>query len=127
MHHAGKNGSSRGSSKREDILDAVICLKNPSGYRSDQGAKFEVVFEKTRHFAGEDAASFQVELCELEDGLWDWKVSNLEIDSLLMKVVDLLKEGRTLKEIQEKTGLSKSQVETKKKKAKEQGLLDDEI
>ena len=28
IHHAGKNGSSRGSSKMEDILDTVISLKD---------------------------------------------------------------------------------------------------
>ncbi|MES2199834.1 MAG: AAA family ATPase [Chlamydiota bacterium] len=125
IHHAGKSGQQRGSSKKEDILDAVICLKNPSNYRSDQGAKFEVFFDKTRHFAGNDAAPFQVELTEGEDGLWDWKISDLEGDPSILKIAEFLKQGDTLKQVQEKMGLSKSQVETKKKKAREAGLLDE--
>jgi len=47
VHHAGKSGQQRGTSKREDVADTVICLKNPDGYKSEQGACFEVHFEKT--------------------------------------------------------------------------------
>ena len=32
IHHAGKGGQQRSTSKREDILDAVITLKQPEGY-----------------------------------------------------------------------------------------------
>jgi hypothetical protein len=32
VHHAGKSGQQRGSSRREDLLDTVICLKHPSDY-----------------------------------------------------------------------------------------------
>ncbi|MGA8698620.1 MAG: AAA family ATPase, partial [Xanthobacteraceae bacterium] len=32
VHHAGKNGVQRGTSKREDVLDTVIVLKRPADY-----------------------------------------------------------------------------------------------
>ena len=55
LHHSGKNGSSRGSSRRHDVLDTVIKLERPFNYTQQEGAKFELHFEKTRSFAGESA------------------------------------------------------------------------
>ena len=124
IHHAGKSGQQRGTSKKEDILDAVICLKHPIDYKPEEGARFEVHFEKTRHFAGDDAASFQARLCEQEDGLWLWEVTNVNIDSTINRVAELTKKNYTIQKIMEEMKLSKSQVETKQKKAKKLGLLD---
>jgi RecA-family ATPase len=50
VHHDGKGGQQRGTSRREDVLDTVIGLRRPDDYRSDQGARFEVTFEKSRGF-----------------------------------------------------------------------------
>lgn len=124
VHHAGKGGQQRGSSKKEDILDAVICLKHPPNYRSDQGAQFEIVFEKTRHFAGEDAMPFQVELRETQDGLWNWHVDEVQIDPEVMTVAELVKKGHTIKEITEQTGLTKARVEGRIKRARDLELID---
>ena len=93
IHHAGKGGQQRGTSKREDTLDTVILLKHPQGYCSDQGAHFEVNFEKTRHFAGEDAAPFRVHLSEQEDGLWSWDIEEIPADSELVAVAEARKRG----------------------------------
>ena len=46
IHHAGKDNNQRGTSKKEDILDTVINLKHPSNYNSEEGARFEIHFEK---------------------------------------------------------------------------------
>ena len=123
IHHAAKGGQQRGTSKREDILDVVMLLKQPQGYRQDQGASFEVNFEKTRHFAGDDAASFQVRLVEQDDGLWLWEIDQVKPSSEIIEVAKAINEGLTIEETMQKTGLTKSQVETRKKKAKEQGLI----
>ena len=32
VHHAGRSGNPRGTSKREDVLDTVIQLKHPEDY-----------------------------------------------------------------------------------------------
>jgi len=42
VHHAGKNGEQRGTSKREDLLDVVIELKRPGDYQATDGARFIV-------------------------------------------------------------------------------------
>ncbi len=123
IHHAAKGGQQRGTSKKEDILDTVILLRQPQGYCSDQGSYFEIVFEKTRHFAGEAAASFQVQLKEQNDGLWQWEMSEAPIDAEVSAVAEAVKEGLTIEKIMQKTGLTKSQVETRIKKAKNQGLI----
>lgn len=123
VHHAGKGGSQRGSSKKEDILDAVMVLKHAQGYQQRQGASFDIIFEKTRHFTGNDAEPFHAELKELDDGQLVWEISGSPIDEEILMVANAAKEGLSIKEIMEKTGLSKSQVETRKKKAQGQGLI----
>lgn len=123
VHHAAKGGQQRGTSKREDILDTVISLKHSSAYSPDQGASFEVVFEKTRHFTGEDAVSFQVLLKEQKDGLWLWEMSSGHRNERVIEVAEAINEGLTIQQIGERIGLTKSQVETCKKKAKNQSLI----
>jgi hypothetical protein len=125
VHHAAKGGQQRGTSKREDILDVVITLKQPQGHRADQGACFEVSFEKTRHFAGSDAAPFKVQLVEQTDGLWNWEIGETSSDEDLevTAVAKAANEGLTIQEIRQRTGLTKSQVETRKDKPKKRGLI----
>jgi hypothetical protein len=69
VHHSGKGGAQRGTSKREDILDTVISLKRPAEYNPADGAVFEVHFEKTRDMHGEDAQPFEARLQTDEHGL----------------------------------------------------------
>lgn len=101
-------------------------LKQPQGYSPEQGACFEVNFEKTRHFAGNDAAPFKVQLHEQSDGLWKWEISDpAEDNSEVISVAEAVNSGLTIEQIKQKTGLTKSQVETRKKKAKERGLINE--
>jgi 5S rRNA maturation endonuclease (ribonuclease M5) len=124
IHHAGKSGQQRGSSKKEDLLDSVICLKHPSNHRPDDGAHFEVIFEKTRHFAGEEAEPFQVKLQPHEDGLWSWLITDLQADPEVARVAELSKQKCTIQEIMDKMKLTKAQVEGRIKKAREAGLIE---
>lgn len=123
VHHAGKSGQQRGTSKKEDLLDVVISLKQPDDYQPEQGANFEIHFEKTRHFAGEDAITFQVQLKEHDDGTWEWEMLNARTDPELIEIAQLMSQGKTIAQIVDYTGLSKSQVETRMKKARQAGLV----
>lgn len=123
IHHAGKSGKQRGTSMREDILDVVINLSHPKNYKAQDGACFEVHFEKTRHFSGEDANPFQAHLLINSDHKAEWNVFDIESDPEVERVAALRKEGKTIKEIEKETHLSKSQVTTRIDKAKEQKLL----
>jgi len=46
IHHAGKGGNQRGTSKREDVLDTVIALQKSEDYNPRDGATFEIHFKK---------------------------------------------------------------------------------
>ena len=57
IHHAGKGGQQRGTSRREDILDTVIALRRPHDYSPKEGARFEVHLEKARGLYGSPGLS----------------------------------------------------------------------
>lgn len=73
IHHAGKGGNQRGTSAKEDVLDCVIQLKTPSDHEPDQGARFEVHFQKNRGFYGKDAQPLEAHLVQTDQGpSWKW-------------------------------------------------------
>lgn len=123
IHHAGKSGEQRGTSKREDILDIIIALKQPSDYNVQQGGCFEWHFEKTRGFAGEQAASFKVQIKHQIDGPLILTKTIIDHDPKVIEVANRRNKGETILKITQTTGLTKSQVETRSKKARQLNLL----
>jgi 5S rRNA maturation endonuclease (ribonuclease M5) len=123
VHHAGKSGQQRGTSKKEDILDVVICLKRSEEHQPEHGACFDVHFEKARHFHGSDASSFSVKLCQDADGTWRWEMSQVAIDEDVIEIARLMNEGKTILEMMKLTGLTKNEVEGRRKKARVFGLV----
>jgi hypothetical protein len=107
IHHAGKGGGQRGTSKREDLLDVVIKLQRPSDYRPEQGARFAVQFEKARSLYGAAVAPFEAQLLAGEDGAMGWEVSEAEDHSQLL---ELQAQGYSLAKIAEVVGCDKSTV-----------------
>ena len=67
VHHAGKSGAQRGTSRGEDMLDTVVALQHPSDYAASEGLRCEVRYEKARGFLGEEAKPFEVRM-QLEGG-----------------------------------------------------------
>ena len=125
VHHAGKGGNQRGTSKREDVLDTVINLKRPIDYEPSHGASFEIHFEKTRGFSGEDAEPLSCQLGHDQHGQAAWLYSRLE-DSTFDKVVNLINEGLSQAEIASELDINKSNVSRHVKKARLQGLIKDD-
>ena len=121
VHHAGKSGSQRGTSKREDILDTVISLKHAKDYNPKEGASFELHFEKSRGFYDKAAEPMTCKLVT-SNGHSQWEVSALE-ESTYQKVVRLKKENLSPKDIAEELDINKSTVSRHLKRAKEEGLL----
>lgn len=80
IHHSGKTGAQRGTSRREDILNTVIALKRGDGYSSEDGAAFDVHYEKARGFFGRDAAPFSAKLITDTSGATLWKIDELSED-----------------------------------------------
>ncbi|MEJ1298319.1 MAG: AAA family ATPase [Candidatus Sedimenticola sp. (ex Thyasira tokunagai)] len=122
IHHAGKGGAQRGTSKREDVLDTVINLRHPSDYSPEQGAKFEIHFEKSRGVMGDAVRSMLASLTIDHQCVPRWYVETLE-ESTYSRVIDLYSEGLSQKEIAEEVGINKSNVSRKIRKAKSEGLV----
>ncbi|MBN2333860.1 MAG: hypothetical protein JXO49_06725 [Deltaproteobacteria bacterium] len=117
VHHNGKSGNQRGTSRKEDVLDTVIQLKNPVDYNPDQGALLEVHFRKSRNLTGECVSPFEARLT-INNGLQEWQTKSLE-DSNMTKVRKLLAEGYSQTGITDKLGLSKGYVSKLAKKIRE--------
>ncbi|MBB57243.1 MAG: RNA polymerase subunit sigma-70 [Rhodospirillaceae bacterium] len=118
VHHAAKGGQQRGTSRREDVLDTVLRLEHPSDYRAEDGARFEVHIDKGRGIFGDDAKSFEAKLA---GNVWSFK--DLD-DAQYIRVVELSKDGMTVRDIAEETGISKSTVNRMQKKARADGEID---
>ncbi len=121
VHHAGKGGNQRGTSKKEDILDTVIVLRKPNDYDQREGARFEVHYEKARGFYGEEAAPFEAWLKE-EQGKMTWHIQELE-DVQLNSLISLYKEGLKQRDIAQELGLGLGTVNRWLKRAKEEGRV----
>lgn len=122
IHHAGKTGNQRGSSKKEDVLDTVISLKRPENYTQDKGAHFIVTFEKSRGFYGEAAKPFEAKFTVDQYGKPCWVTQTIE-QSNYDRVVTLLNEGISQKDIAVELDINKSGVSRYAARAKEEGLL----
>jgi putative DNA primase/helicase len=121
VHHAGRGGEARGTSKREDVLDTVINLKRPEDYDPEEGARFEVHLTKARGICGDDALSFEAKL-HVIDGRDFWTCTTLR-DRELDEVERLSREGGTVRDIAADMNLSKSKVNRLQGKLRAEGRL----
>lgn len=122
VHHSGKGGQQRGTSRREDVLDTVISLRRPIDYQPDQGAVFEIHFEKARGIYGDDVRAIEATLSTDDQGRMTWLTRTVEAGTF-DRVVDLLNEGMKQAEIATELGLHKSNVSRHAKRAKNEGLV----
>jgi hypothetical protein len=105
VHHDGKNGGQRGTSKKEDPLDTVIGLRRPPDYQAAQGARFEIHFEKNRGFYGPDAEPF--EACLVGE---HWQESAIKSGDDVATLRTLKASGLSIREISDRTGVPRSTV-----------------
>lgn len=125
IHHAGKGGQQRGTSRREDVLDTVIALRRPQDYQPSDGARFEVHIEKCRGTAGEAVNPFEAKL-DIRDGAASWTMKGID-DVELQRVVSLTLDGFTTRDIATETGMSVGKVNKLQGIARETGLLPDKV
>lgn len=119
VHHAGKGGEQRGTSRREDVLDTSISLRRPADYTPTEGARFEVHIEKGRGIHGEQAEPFEARLA-IADGRTVWSMKEVE-DVERARVATLLDLGFSIRDIAEETGLHRSKVHRLKQRIEEAG------
>jgi hypothetical protein len=123
IHHSGKNGQQRGTSKREDLLDVVISLKRPPDYDAASGAVFEVHYEKARHLSGNNVDPIEAQLTVDAHGAstWAWKSV---VESTFDRVVSLANEGLSQSEIAAELNLHRSNISRAWRKADQDGLIE---
>jgi putative DNA primase/helicase len=126
VHHAGTNGRQRGTSRCEDALDTVIALRRPEDYSPEQGARFEIHFEKLRNFVGgAQAMPFEA---MLETGQIDgnetirWLSCDLK-PPMLMPAAELFSEGMTVRQVAAALHISKSEAGRLRRRALTDGIL----
>ena len=119
IHHAGKGGQQRGTSRREDILDTVIALKKPDDYDAADGMRCELVFEKARNLDGGDVTTLAVEF-STASGKAVFTANEIKAD-VISQVHDLIKDGANRGEISKATGLDRFQLRRLQDRAKLQG------
>jgi putative DNA primase/helicase len=72
LHHAGKGGTQRGWSGREDILNLTLALRRPANYQPEEGLRCEVHIEKLRGKAsGVAVQPFEVQMASV-NGRAEW-------------------------------------------------------
>ena len=115
VHHSGKSGDQRGTSKRLDVANTVLNLN-----LQDDGDENKTVitlnFSKHRGFFGAEAASRRI---TLQDGIWGWTLEALDTRS---RVKQMLKEGLSQSEISRELGISRQAVSEHVKKIKAEGM-----
>jgi putative DNA primase/helicase len=125
VHHAGTNGRQRGTSRREDALDTVIALRRPEDYIPDQGARFEVHFEKLRNRVdGIGAVPFEASVESVESSV-RWSSSDLK-PPLLMQAAELFGDGLTVREVASALRIGKSEAGRLRLRALAEGLVSGE-
>jgi putative DNA primase/helicase len=126
IHHAGINGRQRGTSRREDALDTVIALRRPEDYSPEQGARFEVHFEKLRNrVEGDGAVSFDARLGSFVTGGRDgvrWSAHN-QSPPIFQRAIELFQDRSTVREVAAALRISKTEAGRMRLRATEEGLL----
>lgn len=107
VHHAGKNGQQRGTSKREDLLDISILLSRPDD--APPGACFVWEWSKFRGIHGADAEPLRAELktSPLGNLIWSFQTSG---DARREEVRRLRADGLTVRQIAAELGASKTVI-----------------
>jgi len=99
--------------RREDALDTVIALRRPEDYAPNEGARFEVHFEKLRdRIEGDAAASFEA---RLESNLGRdseqvcWSARPLK-PPLMKQAAGLFENGMSVREVAAELRISKTEA-----------------
>lgn len=108
IHHAGKNGTQRGTSRREDLLDTVIALRHPADYDPREGLRSEVRYEKARRFFGNAAQEFEVRM-DIQGGSASWAIGGCD-RGLAEVIANMKKDGSSIRQIADELGISKSKA-----------------
>lgn len=118
VHHAGKNKTQRGTSKREDAQDIIIQL---SSFKLPEcrGACFQIGFDKARALISDNIHPKVAALCP-DTGSW---ISMSVTEAENKHIIELYESGYTQEEIALELNTSQSSISRKTKMLKKEGLI----
>jgi KaiC/GvpD/RAD55 family RecA-like ATPase len=119
-HHSGKGGTQRGTSVREDILDVIIRLEQVA--EANDGARFKVVFEKTRGFYGKEAEEFEARLTTI-NGNASWTMSDTTESEEFNALVDMLRDKISVEQAAKELKIGRATAYRWKARAIDKGLI----
>jgi len=121
VHHDGKGGQQRGTSRKEDVMDVVIKLEHTKDYQAEKGAAFLVKFEKARHLTGDDTKNIEAALVKDEQGRQVWVYKDAEL-GMSERILALRVEAPDLNQsaIADELGCNRSTVSRAFKEAERQ-------
>lgn len=122
VHHAGKNNQQRGTSKREDQMDMILKL---SKIDNRGNSAFKVEFEKARSLREEDKKAFMIEI--VEEGSEVTLLYQPTEHDQLTRIAFLASKGLLQTKIAKELGIHQASVSRKINKAKEEGILTNEL
>jgi hypothetical protein len=119
LHHAGKKGPQRGTSKRTDTMSQILKLEHPPDYSAEEGVRFILSFDKNRYVFGDDAAALEVTM-RVDDGRaeWNWKPVKLTNRD---KAFAIFSNDGTVQEVMDQISLGKSQAYELQREFRAQG------
>ena len=104
-------------------MNTVITLKHGSGYSPDQGACFEVHFEKSRDAHGDDVAPFSAQLMTNDEGKQYWITAPL-VESNYERTIQLIEEGLSQADIARKLNVGPPAISKHVSRARENGRIE---
>ena len=122
VHHANKKGLQRGSSRREDLLDLVMAMRRPAGWRPADGTRFEIHVEKARSLHGAAIQPIETRL-EERAGRMHWQWATGDEDPRLTRLVSLIEQGVSVPRIGQQLGVSRSLAYLLRDRARQLGRL----
>jgi putative DNA primase/helicase len=114
LHHVGKGGEQRGTSAREDNIDTSIKLKQPDDYETEEGCRFIMEFKKNRVVDGDHFLIADQEF-HFESGRWTFDNAKAKKRD---QIAEMLKEGKSNKEIAQETDVTPAYVSKVKREQK---------
>lgn len=110
IHHTGKNGQQRGSSKHEDALDFSIALKPLPDNKHDGNLRFIFEWKKSRHLPSDKTRPFMITYAKTPDG-HVWTRGNVDdANQQMVRAKKLRKQGLNQTDIAKKLGVNKSTI-----------------
>jgi putative DNA primase/helicase len=110
VHHQGRSGQPRGTSKREDVMDTMIGLRkitDDDAIAADDSV-FALTFTKTRDFYGHDAEPLKLRLSMVE-GHVSW-VHETVRNARDEQICEMFDDGMKQVDIAKKFGLTKGRI-----------------